>query len=674
MKWILRRILGLRPDVDDDVTISNALESALPGNQHRVRRDLIFSFLSSRELTLNSASLAQLRADVSVLLHIVCKARSILLVIENVQWIPQGAEYELLSSILQMVCLDHDLPLMICATFRPDEKGTPPVVRSVQPLIERYARYVRLQHFDITETREFVDQLIDFPKFSDSLHDFVYRWSKGNPFFVIELLRLLTKEDSDYLKRVRGEWYSARGLEDLEATVPGKIEGLILERATSEVPDSFPLLRVMSVAGLDLPTMLIHGLARLEFPDWSIQDLNKHLDGLTRAGFLVRSSMRDGYEFEHYLKREVIYRDTEFTSSERQRVRSEIVDIVLKNSSIFPDQEERTRQLARHIMRGPDDMKLASVALLINAGGLERGQRNFRQSLQYYNEAIRLLPKNTFDRVETLIKRSQIHQMRGQWIQAAQDLDVAVALIGAGTELYSRDRSATRRYKTRIAKERGHVLLRQNALQQADEALTRALEEMEGVFGLGLIPIKRFALFSPKSLGFFQDIVEVYLDFAEIFLRQRDFKKCKAACELAHHYANSARKKIGNESLLAMVYRQVGNIMFEEGNYDQALQWYERVLQYAHEREDRYMQSRTLSEMANVQRAKGKVESAKADYSRAIQIQEKLGDDAGLAISFRGIGDLLASVRDYDTALYYCEQAYKYQTQLVISVVLAVPV
>lgn len=102
-------------------------------------------------------------------------------------------------------------------------------------------------------------------------------------------------------------------------------------------------------------------------------------------------------------------------------------------------------------------------------------------------------------------------------------------------------------------------------------------------------------------------------------------------------------------------------MLYEQGNHDQALRWYEQALQYAVEQKDRYSEERTLSEMADAYRGKGGDALARQCYDKAREIQEQLGDTVGLAISFGGIGDLLVEEGKLDQAQYYCEQAYQYQ-------------
>lgn len=520
VKRMLRHLLDLRPDEDNDVLIWKRLEEKLPGEQHSLRRSQIFAFISTAQVAFDRATLDQLKADVLVLVKTLCQSLT-LLVFENVQWVPEGTERELLLEILHSVLVNKELPLLICATYRPGKEGPAPIISQLKMSGDNYGK-LQLGSLNEEPTEALVNQLVDFPRFSQGLHRFVFNWSHGNPFYLIELLRLLTKPTTGYLTRIGGEWYPAHEVQ-LEEAIPDSIEKVILERAKAEeeLGGELDLLRILSVVGFELPLALVERLASNEYPNWSSRDLFRRLHGLKRAGFLVEISTTkasriegyeehevEGYEFEHQLKRDVIYEDEDFPEGGRLRLRGEIAHILLKQK-IFADPDEQTRQLARHLVRAPKELKSAQIDVIIEAADMERGLRNFSQSLEYYNAALELTAGDTFEAVPLLIERSRLYQMRGNWISAQRDLERAYKLVAPESYLEKQDNAHARGLRIRINKEQGRVLLRQNRLDEANDLLYRARVELEGI-----LPLKRF--FQPRSLQFHQDLVEIYLDLAEL--------------------------------------------------------------------------------------------------------------------------------------------------------------
>ncbi|MCS6908191.1 MAG: Swt1 family HEPN domain-containing protein [Anaerolineales bacterium] len=463
VKRMLRRLLGLRPDENDDVAIWKRLEEEIPGEQHALRRRQIFALISTAQVVFDQSTLEQLKADVLVLIKTLCQRRPTLLVFENVQWVPEGAEQELLLAILHSVLVNKELPLLISATYRPTEEGAPPVVSLLKMSNDHYEK-LQLGPLDEYSVKALVDQLIDFPKFSRELHRFVYNWSHGNPFYLIELLRLLTDPTSSYLMRIGGEWHSAYGIE-LAKTVPNRVEKVILERAKAqeELGGELALLRILSAIGFELPISLVEKLVSREWPHWSSHDLLKRLHGLKRAGFLVEASDFEGYQFEHQLKREVLYQDEDFPKGERVRLRGEIARILLEQR-IFSDPDEQIRQLARHLIRAPKDLQVSNINVIIKAANMERNLNNFSRSLEYYSAAIELTSRDTFETVNLLIERSRLHQMRGHWISAQRDLEQAYKLVAPESYLDKKDETRAKSARIRIQKEQGRIFLRQNRL------------------------------------------------------------------------------------------------------------------------------------------------------------------------------------------------------------------
>lgn len=653
VKRMLRRLLGLRPDEDDDVLIWKKIEEAVPG-QHDLRRRQIFGLISTAPVAFDRPALDQLKADVLVFIKTLCQQGPTLLVFENVQWVPEGAEQELLSEILQSTLFNRELPLLFVVTYRPGygKEGIPPVVSSLPP--GNYFERLQLGPLGQESVQTLVNQLVDFPTLNQELHKFTFRWSHGNPFYLIELLRLLTKPATDYLVRVGDEWYPKHGLKSLEEAIPDSIEGVILERAKSEeeLGGELELLRMLSAIGFELPLSLVKSLASQEFPEWSEQELLKRLHKLKKAGFLVESSEFEGYEFEHQIKREVLYQDEDFPLGERLRLRGKIAKILL-DQKIFADPDEQLRQLARHLARASRDLQAAHIDVLVRAAEMEKGLRNFSRSLDYYNIVLDLIP-STFEAVSVLIERSRVFQLRGNWIPAQRDLEQAYALVAPESALAKQDSRRANRLRIKIEKEQGHILLRQNHLNKANDVLYKARVSMEGILG-----IRR--LFPPHSIEFYRDLVEIYIDLAEIWLRKQDFKTCNKACKQAETYARKAYKELGDKSLMPLVYTILGKTLHEQGNHDRALQWYQMALQYAIDHKDQYSEERILSEMAEAYRGKGENDRARQYYDQAREIQEQLGDVAGLAVSFGGIGDLLVEEGKLAQAQHYCEQAYQYQ-------------
>jgi tetratricopeptide (TPR) repeat protein len=645
VKRMLRRLLDLKPDEDNDEIIWRRLEEKLPGQAHSLRRRVVFGFISTTPTHLSEEELNLLEAHIVVLIKTVCQSVPTLLVFENIHWTPEGAEEQLLLALFHNVLVSREEPVLLCATYRPGEERT---ITDRLDLPRAYYELLELGAIRPEAVRAFVDSIVDFPHFSEPLHHFVAGWS-GNPLYLIELLRLLTHPDARYLIRVGSEWYPAPGVRLGEA-VPSTINDVILERVELELRDEADLVKTLSAIGFELPLKLVEALVAREFPQWSPGELYRHLEVLERAGILSSTS-GESYEFEHQLKREVLYES--IPELFQLRLRKQVAEILLAQQ-LFLDPDEQTRQLARHLVKSPHEFKLAHVQEIQQAAKLEQGLRNFSRSLDFYNAALALVPVQSFEKADFLIARSRLYQLRGDWLPADRDLEHAYSLVSPESALASAEAKRAKRLRILIQKEQGRVLLKQPqaSLDRANNLLYRARIGFEG-------NLRHRRFFLPNDYDFHRDLVEIYLALAEVWLRKRSFKTCEKACRRAERIAKKAMNKWPGKPLLHEVYQTLGDLYLDQGSSEDARNWYELALRYAEH--DRYQQERIWLRLADTYRALGNMAQALETYENAIRVQESLGDAHGLALSFGGIGDLYVEQGQFEQGRFYCEQAYKYQ-------------
>jgi len=659
VKRMLRRLLGLRPDEENDRLIWQQLEEQLPKEEHDLQRQTVFRFISTMPVQFGKEEMDFLKANVLALVNVLCRHVPTLLVFENIHWTPEGAEEQLLSALLHNVLLSKDEPVLLCATYRPGEGDALPVISKLE-MSRDYYEVLELGAMDEEGVEAIVDRIVDFPRFSETLHRFVYDRSHGNPLYLIEILRLLTNPNAQYLTRVGSEWYPAYTV-DLSKALPETIEEIILERVDLELPHEADFVKTLSALGFELPLNLIEALATREFPQYSAHDLDKHLTALEESGFLIvpdeegRLSKVEGYEFEHQMKREVLY--DSLSESKRFQLRQHVAEILLTDR-IFADPDEQLRQLARHLVKSPRDFRAAHVEEIKKAATLERGLRNFSRSLEFYDTALDLVSKNSFEAAHLMIERSRLQQMRGNLVPAEQDLEQAYRLVSSESPLAKQEGKRAKELRTLIEKEQGRLLLKQPqaSLDRANDLLYRARIGLEGNLRL-----KRF--FPPKSMEFHRDLVEIYLALAEVWLRKRRFKVCERACKRAERLAQKARTKLQNKSLLPRVYKALGDLHLERGfereDYEEALTWYRLALKSVEK--DRYERERLWVALAETYRILGNSDKARQHYEKAIEIQKQLGDVYGLALSYGGIGDLFVEQEAFEKGRYYCEQAHQHQ-------------
>ncbi|MBO9394437.1 BTAD domain-containing putative transcriptional regulator [Caldilinea sp.] len=154
----------------------------------------------------------------------------------------------------------------------------------------------------------------------------LYAASAGNPFFIIELVRMLETSQG-----------VAQGLLT-EGTLPASVSALILHRLSTLSPTARRLLDVAAVIGQHFTPMLLFQADRAPS-----DALVQALDELWRCALIVAAGA-DVYTFSHELVREVIYRG--LSDARRRHLHRRVAQAMVELSTgdrqeMFTDEDNR---------------------------------------------------------------------------------------------------------------------------------------------------------------------------------------------------------------------------------------------------------------------------------------------------------------------------------------------
>jgi len=154
--------------------------------------------------------------------------------------------------------------------------------------------------------KESCDTLIDrslAPSlFTEAFYDHIYNETKGNPFFVLETLKLLRSKQVIFLKD--GVWRNAEG--SLEIDVPQKVEDIFLQRVSALNDEEREILQLASVIGHKFRASQLSPL--LQLPTIKLLKILQRIE----AGLQIIASTETGFHFEHPLLRDMLYNDLTF--------------------------------------------------------------------------------------------------------------------------------------------------------------------------------------------------------------------------------------------------------------------------------------------------------------------------------------------------------------------------
>ena len=125
-----------------------------------------------------------------------------------------------------------------------------------------------------------------------------------------------------------------------------------------------------------------------------------------------------------------------------------------------------------------------------------------------------------------------------------------------------------------------------------------------------------------------------------------------------------AFERLGEKYNQALMYNQLGLAYEDRGDYDRALEWYEKSVEIKKDIGDRAGLAATYNNIASIHYNRGDYKSALQRFEEAAKILEELGDRAELATTYNNIGEVYRACGDYDRALEWHDKARKIREEI----------
>lgn len=250
-------------------------------------------------------------------------APPLVVIIEDVQW----ADAESLELLIQVASGPIADGVMLTLTLREGEDARREAVGALVAATSRRAGTKRLHITGLqpAATAALLSQVSGHPV-EAALARVVHERAEGNPFYAIELQRLLDSE----------------GLVDAtsvaKVAVPAGVRDVIRQRLTQLPQSTLELLRLAAIAGRDIDVELVSAAS-----DRSIDACLDALDVALAHRLLVDAGQRAGLRFSHALVREVIV--DELSSLRRARLHLAVADALMSAGR----GEEEAEVLAEHL-------------------------------------------------------------------------------------------------------------------------------------------------------------------------------------------------------------------------------------------------------------------------------------------------------------------------------------
>ncbi|MBU7027165.1 MAG: tetratricopeptide repeat protein [Theionarchaea archaeon] len=233
--------------------------------------------------------------------------------------------------------------------------------------------------------------------------------------------------------------------------------------------------------------------------------------------------------------------------------------------------------------------------------------------------------------------------------------DFAFSKLKENLKLYSEaERAAADYYKGRISAE--NLLLIYDHLKKAGnhkEGLDSIIEGIDYFWKEGFWSDVRDVL--RESLDFFKDEktrAGIYFCLGTIV---QDLGEWDTAID---YYEKSLEisEKLGDIHGMALTYGNLGLVYAKKGEWDKAIDYYEKSLEISEKLGDIHGMALTYNNLGSVYADKGEWDKAIDYYEKSLEISEKLGDIHGMAQTYNNLGSVYADKGEWDKAIDYYEK------------------
>jgi DNA-binding CsgD family transcriptional regulator len=336
----------------------------------------------------------------------------LVVVLEDLQW-ADTSSLELLHFVVRQM---NDAPLFLYCTFNPDQPEPNVALRAMQQSLGGMglARQRKLEPLDEDAVGELLNRMFGADRtLTRDFATLLYRWTRGNPFFVEETLKALTA--SGDLRQEDGRW---TGWHVDALRLPASVREAVLTRL--EVL-STPAREAADIAAVLGGRFSFDRLAAtVSMPADTLLDA---LDELTRARVLEEVPVDDDvvYDFMHPLLRETLY--SELGRIRLKLLHGRVAEALERHHGVAA--AHHADELAYHFARAQSADAIEKAILYLTRAGLQALRRSAnREAADYLAAALERMQQHGSDPEAIIDVAEALAQAR----QRLGEYDVATEL------------------------------------------------------------------------------------------------------------------------------------------------------------------------------------------------------------------------------------------------------
>jgi class 3 adenylate cyclase/tetratricopeptide (TPR) repeat protein len=586
------RIRKLSDDLMDSAPFLAELLSIRSGDRRLVELD-------------NKAIALETRIAFRNLLKAMASRNSLVVVLDDLHWINTTCR-NVLEFIIGNCRTDN--PILFLLVYRPEMDDGKAVEFDIK-LGYAELEEISLSSIDDRACSDIVSRILSVisdtgsGSVSPGVKDFLMAHSRGNPFFLEELI--LDLIESGTLNEIDGKW--AFGSPVREIYIPSSLAGLLQSRIDRLSEEWKAVLQKSAVLGVDFSLKLYN---RLVSELALIENSQAILDSLERRQFLIGrgTAFEQKYSFRHVLIRDTAYNG--ILESNRKLIHR--ITACLIEEMYSDDEQEIADILAHHWERADVRDKAIKWGLI----SLEHAVETYQ-----HGKALELSEKLETWIVERPLTGEGLEQLLQVMMHRMKTLD----LLGRRTEqeqllIRMQEIAESHSFSTWIGKI-------QSSLGSVFR-ITGRMAEAEKYY--------RSALETHRQCENVKQEVMVLCNLGIL-------SRVEGRKDEAQDYFETALSMNPEESdrrIEGILLGNLGNIYFDQDRMDDAITYYGKALEINRETGDRRSEGIALGNLGNPFNSKGDIESALTYYRQALDLHREIGNRKSEGITLGNLGVL----------------------------------
>ncbi len=226
----------------------------------------------------------------------------IVIIMDDIQWADE-ASLKLFHYLSRQIQNERILLYGICRTDHYDlvQNGKPKLIVDILARMRRenLVTDIFLNSFKKEDCDRLIDTLLQNSALSDEFYKGVFQETKGNPFFVIETLKLYREKNLIELRD--SIWFDNRI--DFKLKIPNRVEDIFVRRLTALSEEEREILQIASVIGYRFDPSLL--AAVMDKPKIEILKMLQKFE----SDLHILSSNEKYFQFEHPMLADILYKE-----------------------------------------------------------------------------------------------------------------------------------------------------------------------------------------------------------------------------------------------------------------------------------------------------------------------------------------------------------------------------